>query len=105
MGRPAVRTRSLLRDDVIKITALFGNIRNAERQLGLEGKISHMNFYRAMQFLNITPEEKELIEKHWARWRQLFLRPTVPAHHTLELTSELLEEDPDWLEASGDEAV
>ena len=104
MGRPLVRTKTVSRDDVIRMTTLFGSIRNAWRMLGLEGQLDYVNdFYRALQHKPVNPIIADTIEAAWARWKHLYLRPEVPASSLYALTHELMDENPHWLPRRKDE--
>lgn len=97
MARTAIRTATLIRDDINSLTTLFGTVTNAYRQLGLsEVGVEWPHFYRAMNFDTITPAQKEQIEAAWERWKYLFFRPEVPASSDYSLNLENRDEVPPW---------
>ncbi len=100
MGRVAIRDRVVDLDIITRMRALFGDIKNVQRNLGLEREITYAVFYRAMNFGTIRAEEKVLIEARWARWQELYLRPGIPVSQPLKLTPELIDDNPAWLEGT-----
>lgn len=96
MSRTPIRTVSVSLDALERMLALFGTVKNAHRQLGLEGVLEYGHFYRAMNHYTIEPAHKKLVEDAWARWRQVFLRPEVPVSSMLSLGDDEAD-DPSWL--------
>lgn len=97
MARPVTRNRSLILDDVSRITGLFGTVQNAYKMLNLHREMSYQIFYRAVRMLPVREEEKELIEQRWSRWKKLFLRPEVPVSTDFILEVDMIDDDPEWL--------
>lgn len=100
MSRVTVRTAYLNRDISLRAMTLFGTVKNAHRQLGLEHLVPYINTYNAFQHLPIRPEQKELIEDAWNRWVQLFLRPEVPDYDSLAISDDNRTSTPTWARTS-----
>jgi hypothetical protein len=97
MARSAVRIASLTRDDIEAMLRLFGTVANTGRQLGLsELGVTYPQYYRALHFETITPEQKSVIEEAWQRWRFLYLRPEVPESSDLTISVENRDRVPSW---------
>jgi hypothetical protein len=96
MARAAIRTRVVDLDLITRMRQLFGDIKNVQRNLGLERDLTYPIFYRAMNFGPVKAEEKALIEERWARWLEVFARPEIPVSQPLALTHELADELPSW---------
>lgn len=97
MSRSATRTASMVLDDVNRIVNLFGTVMNAFRMLGLqELGITYAQFYRGMHFESVTPQQKQLIEEAWERWRFLFIKDEVPLSADFTLTADNRDHTPSW---------
>lgn len=92
MPRPVSRTRSLLRDEIIAITTLFGTARNAYQRLALDdgGVVSFAAFQLILGWRAGRPEEIDAIEDAWAQWCGQYLRedrpPSVNSPFRLEIS-------------------
>ena len=97
MSRNAVRTALLSIDIINPMLGIFGTIMNAYRVLGIKYvDITYPQFYRALHFETITPEQRAEIEAAWERWRYLYLLPTVPVSSDLTITMENRDSVPAW---------
>ena len=97
MSRNAIRTATLSLDIITPMLGVFGTIMNAYRVLGMKDvDVTYPQFYRALHFETITPDQRSLIEEAWERWRYLFLLPTVPASSDLTVNVENRDSVPDW---------
>jgi hypothetical protein len=85
MARPQVRTRQLLRDDMVQIKELFGTAKNAYALLSLEGRVAYNIFYRALGWLPVKPAEVDIIAAHWEAWRARFLVDQVAGQRGFRL--------------------
>jgi hypothetical protein len=88
MARTPIRTTTVSLDILERVLALFGTIKNAHRQLGLDGALEYSHFYRALNHYPVMPAHKKQVEDAWARWREVFLRPEVPVSSMLSLGDE-----------------
>lgn len=97
MARNAIRTANLSLDVITPMLGLFGSIANAYRVLGIkELDITYAQFYRALHFETITPDQRNQIEEFWTRWRYLFLLPQVPVSSDFTITMENRDSVPTW---------
>lgn len=97
MARSAIRTSSLILDDIGRMETLFGTVANSYRILGFQAsELTYAQFYRGMNRQNVTPQQKELIEDAWIRWQHIFLRPEVPPSSDFTLAPIMRDFEPDW---------
>ena len=97
MSRPVTRTVEVNLDVCSGALGLFGTFGNAHKKLGLTGIMSYPIFYRALAFKPVRPDEKQLVEDAWDRWKTVFLRPEIPAGNDLALNHENTDVDPAWM--------
>ncbi len=83
-------------DSISRIKNLFGSIKNAHRILGLQLDVPYMTFYRAMQFLDITPVQRDMIVRRWEKWRSIYLVHECPMNADMQLNPMDPELEPEW---------
>lgn len=85
MGRPTVKTRELLLDDVNQMKELFGTIPNAYDRLCLiQHDVPLSEFKRAMAWRPIKPEHADVISMQWEKWKAEFLLVPTTLTFTLQ---------------------
>jgi hypothetical protein len=87
LPRPQVRTRQLIRDDVIAITSLFGTARNAYRCLALDdgGVVDFETFRRLLGWGYARNEEVDAVADAWITWRARFIQPEMLTSNSFRL--------------------